>query len=85
MQDGGIACRLRWELGYHSCCKIMRKAMPRQVAKCGRRSSAVARAIGNADIEKGAAQPLRLPSVGRSLNSRGFSSPRYSAHRAKAV
>ncbi len=69
----------------YGCCETMRKTVPLHVAKCGRRSSAVARAIESADIEKGAAQPLRFPSAGRSLNSRGFSNPRYSARRAKAV
>ena len=33
MQDGGIACRLRRELGYHSCCKTVRKTASLHVAK----------------------------------------------------
>ena len=50
----------------------MRRTTPWQVAKC-----TIAYAIKNADKKKGAAQPLRFPSAGRSLNSRGFSNPRY--------
>ncbi len=82
---GRDACRLRRELG---CLWLLRNnAQDRTAAGCEMwgRSSAVALAIESADIEKGAAQPLRFPSVGRSLNSRGFSNPQYSAHRAKAV
>ncbi len=69
----------------YGCCKTMRKTVPLHVAKRGGGHLQVARAIEDEDIEKGAAQPLRFPSEGRSLNSRGFSNPRYSARRAKTV
>ena len=75
---GGIACRfMRFKSalrqGVADCggSNIMRRTTPWQVAKC-----TIAYAIKNADKKKGAAQPLRFPPAGRSLNSRGFSNPR---------
>ena len=57
--------------------KIIRNTIPLRLAKQSVICIRIPALWKTLMFKKGAAQPLRFPSVGRSLNSRGFSNPRY--------